>query len=148
MSDAVSSRKHLLALLFAAALTLGYGARVAEEALSAHPFNPVAFAAERYRAARAWVEQRLSPPANTPLLVSGGSYTGTFNFIVENSAGGEQMTLYDGGANLLALYGTSGKAIVTVRRDGSVDLTGNPNEAARVFWQSVGTLSAVGARCP
>ena len=38
--------------------------------------------------------------------------------------------------------------VVTVRRDGSVDLTGNPNEAARVFWQSVGTLGAVGARCP
>ena len=55
------------------------------------------------------------------------------------------MVLYDGGASLLALYGTSGKAIVTVRRDGIVDLAGDPNEAARVFWQSVGTM---GARCP
>lgn len=131
----MSSRKHLLALLFAAALTFGYGARVAEEALSAHPFNPVAFAAERYRAARAWVEQRLSPPANTPFLVSGASFT----------AGADRMTLYDGGANLLALYGTSGKAIVTVQRDGTVSLAGDPNDAARVFWESVG---AMGARCP
>ena len=122
-------------------LTTGYAARMTEEALSAHPFNPVAFVAEQYRAARAWIETQMAPPGTNAiqLLSVGSTFTGSSSFTIENSAGSDMLSI-NGGNTAITVYGTSGKPIVVVHRDGHVDLTGDPNEAARVFWSAVGQV--------
>ena len=133
-------RLRLLALAILL-LSAGYSARMTEEALSAHPFNPVAFVAEQYRAARAWVDAQMAPPGTNAiqLLSVGSTFTGSSSLVIENSAGYEMLSI-NGGNTAITVYGTSGKPIVVVHRDGHVDLTGNPNEAARTFWTAVGQI--------
>ena len=122
-------------------LTTGYAARTAEEALSAHPFNPVAFVAEQYRAARAWIETQMAPPGTNAiqLLSVGSTFTGSSSLVIENSAGYEMLSI-NGGDTAITVYGTSDKPIVVVHRDGHVDLAGDPNEAARTFWTAIGQI--------
>ena len=129
--------KAKLLILFVA-LTVGYSARVIEDALSSAPFNPVAFAVDRYNAARAWVESMLAPPP----VAGTGLFTGSSNFLLmPTQTNFANVTLYDGSPTLITVYGSSGTAVATVYRDGRVDLAGNPNEAARTFWQAVGSVA-------
>ena len=137
----MNRRLTLLGMLAILMLSVGYAARMAEEALSDKPFNPVAFAAARYHAARTWIDTQMAPPGTNAiqLLSVGSTFTGSSSFTIENSAGYDMLSI-NGGNTAITVYGTSGKPIVVVHRDGHVDLTGNPNEAARVFWSAVGQV--------